>query len=73
MAVLLGTTTYLDRVLRAILGTAGMMFLLSSLAVFFFTVYPTRHRLWVFAAITFLVGLVATIVATGIAVTVVFG
>ena len=49
------------------------MFLISSLAVFFFTVYPTKHRLWVFAAITFLVGLLATIAATGIAVTVIFG
>ena len=37
-------------------------FLVSAFSVFFYTVYPTRKKLWTMTAITFLAGLVSSVV-----------
>ncbi len=42
-------------------GAAG--FLLSALSFFSYTLYPTRKKLWTSTAITFLVGLLCSVVA----------
>jgi len=38
-------------------------FLVSAFSVFFYTVYPTRKKLWTMTAITFLAGLVSSVVS----------
>ena len=73
IVVLLGNSTSLETALRTILGVSGLLFLFSSLGVFFFTVYHTRRWLWLLSSLTFLAGLIASIFATAIVVTVVFG
>jgi hypothetical protein len=73
VVILIPTQNILDLVLRTLLGVGGLMLMLSSFAVFFFSVYPTRRRLWLVGALAFLIGLSATIVATALAVTISFG
>lgn len=43
--------------LRFILSLGAMMFLLSAFFIFFYSIYPTRKKLWTGTAITFLLGL----------------
>ena len=50
--------------LRLTLLVGIIMFLLSSLFIFFYTLYPTRKRLWTATAITFLVGLCFSIISS---------
>ena len=38
-------------------------FLVSAFSVFFYTVYPTRKKLWTMTAVTFLAGLVSSVVS----------
>ncbi len=38
-------------------------FLVSAFSIFFYTVYPTRKKLWTMTAITFLAGLVCSVVS----------
>lgn len=47
--------------LKLALLLGAMMFLLSSFFIFFYTIYPTRRKLWTGAAITFLLGLLCSI------------
>lgn len=49
--------------LKLALLFGAMMFLLSAFFIFFYTIYPTRKRLWNGTAITFLVGLVCSIIS----------
>ena len=49
--------------LRVILTTAALTFLLSAFFIFFYSIYPSRKRLWTFAAIAFLIGLSCSIAA----------
>jgi len=44
-----------------LLGAAS--FLLSAFFVFFYSVYPTRKKLWTVAAVTFLAGLMCSIIS----------
>lgn len=44
-----------------LLGAAA--FLVSAFSIFFYTVYPTRKKLWTMTAITFLAGLVCSVVS----------
>jgi hypothetical protein len=43
--------------LKFVLSLGAMMFLLSAFFIFFYTIYPTRKKLWTGTAITFLFGL----------------
>jgi len=44
-----------------LLGAAA--FLLSAFSIFFYTIYPTRKRLWTSTALTFLAGLFCSVVS----------
>ena len=44
-------------VLRYTLLLAAITFLLSAFSIFFYSIYPTRKKLWTTAAVMFLVGL----------------
>ncbi len=44
-----------------LLGATG--FLLSSFSIFSYTIYPTRKKLWTSSALTFLVGLLCSVLA----------
>lgn len=52
--------------LRLALALGGIMFLLTAVSLFFYTVYPTRRRLWTMGAATFLLGLLYLFVATAL-------
>jgi hypothetical protein len=54
-----GGGTLMGLKLALLLG--AMMFLLSAFFIFFYTIYPTRRKLWTGAAITFLLGLFCSI------------
>ena len=43
--------------LRFILSLGAIMFLLSAFFIFFYSIYPTRKKLWTGTAITFVLGL----------------
>jgi hypothetical protein len=43
--------------------SAAATFLLSAFSIFFYSIYPTRKRLWTAAAITFLAGLSLSIMS----------
>src|SRR5881397_1874228 len=45
------------------LASGALLFLLSAFFLFFYTVYPTRRRYWTGSALSFLLGLVASIVS----------
>lgn len=51
-------------IFQLILLVGAIMFLLSSLFIFFFTLYPTRYGLWILTSTTFLVGLCCAIVSS---------
>lgn len=43
--------------LKIVLLMGALMFLFSAFFIFFYTIYPTRRKLWTGTAITFLLGL----------------
>mgnify|MGYP001198247734 CR=1 FL=1 len=49
--------------LKLVLLLGAMMFLLSAFFIFFYSIYPTRKKLWTGTAITFLLGLVCSILS----------
>jgi hypothetical protein len=49
--------------LKIVLLTASLAFTLSAFFVFFYTIYPTRKKLWTLTAITFLSGLFCSLLA----------
>ncbi|MDH5732665.1 MAG: hypothetical protein OEY88_02615 [Candidatus Bathyarchaeota archaeon] len=61
LAVLQVSGTGLHTTLKFVLLLGAMMFLLSAFLIFFYTIYPTRRKLWTGTAITFLLGLVCSI------------
>lgn len=50
-------------VLRTVLLTGALSFLLSAFFIFFYSIYPARKKLWTLTAIAFLVGLSCSILA----------
>ena len=48
-------------VLKLSLGLAAIGYLLSSFAIFFYSIYPTRQRLWSAAALSFLFALTSSV------------
>ncbi|OLD03166.1 hypothetical protein AUG19_08880 [archaeon 13_1_20CM_2_54_9] len=59
-------------ILTLSLASGALLFLLSAFFLFFYTVYPTRRRYWTGSALSFLMGLVASIVSVIILVIVSF-
>jgi hypothetical protein len=55
-------------ILRIALSLGGFMFLTASTSVFFYTLYPTKKRLWTLCAITFLLGLLYLFIATSLSI-----
>jgi hypothetical protein len=47
--------------LTLLVGSAS--FLLSAFSIFFYSIYPTRRKLWMSTGITFLVGLLCSVLA----------
>ena len=41
----------------------SMMFLIASFSIFFYTIYPTKRKLWTTTALSFLIGLVCSLIA----------
>jgi len=52
------------RALKLGLLLGAIMFLLSSLFIFFYSIYPTRKKLWTGTAVTFLIGLFCLILSS---------
>jgi hypothetical protein len=50
--------------IRFTLGVGTVMFLLSAFFIFFYTLYTSSRRLWTFAALTFMMGLVTSILSS---------
>ncbi len=59
-------------ILTLSLASGALLLLLSAFFLFFYTVYPTRRRYWTGSALSFLMGLVASIVSVIILVIVSF-
>jgi len=49
--------------LKATLLMGAAMFLLSAFSIFFYSIYPTRKKLWTSTAITFLIGLFCSVLS----------
>jgi len=49
--------------LKTTLLVAAAAFLLSAFSIFFYSIYPTRKKLWTSTAITFLIGLFCSILS----------
>jgi len=56
-------TTSIPAPLRFTLLTASLTFTSSAFFIFFYTIYPTRKRLWTLTAIAFLSGLFCSLLA----------
>jgi hypothetical protein len=51
-------------ILQIILTIGAIMFLLSSFFIFFYSIYTNRRILWVGTAVTFLIGLLCSIISS---------
>ena len=49
--------------IRFVLSLGAIMFLLSAFFIFFYCIYPTRRKLWTGTAMTFLTGLVCSVLS----------
>ena len=49
--------------LRIALLLGASAFLLSAFSIFFYSIYPTRKRLWTTTAVSFLIGLCCSVVS----------
>jgi len=63
LAVLQVSGTGVFIALKIVLLLGAMMFLFSAFFIFFYTIYPTRKKLWTGTAITFLLGLFCSILS----------
>jgi len=57
LTVLQVTGTGTSFLIRMFIALGSVTFLISAYSIFFYTIYPTRRRLWVITAISFLAGL----------------
>jgi hypothetical protein len=48
---------------KFLLSFGSIVFLLSAFSIFFYTIYPTKKRLWTTTAISFLLGLTCSLMA----------
>ena len=51
-------------ILQVILTLGAIMFLLSSFFMFFYSIYSSRRILWMGASVTFLIGLLCSIISS---------
>jgi hypothetical protein len=49
--------------IKMVIAFGSMMFILSAFSIFFYTIYPTRKKLWTTTGTSFLLGLVCTLIA----------
>ena len=49
--------------IKFLLSFGSIMFLLSAFSIFFYTIYPTKKKLWTTTAISFLLGLASSLMA----------
>jgi len=49
--------------IKFLLSFGSIVFLLSAFSIFFYTIYPTKKKLWTTTAISFLLGLTSSLVA----------
>jgi len=47
--------------LKVTLLTGAAAFLLSAFSIFFYSIYPTRKKLWTITALSFLIGLLCSV------------
>ena len=50
-------------IIRMLIAFGSMMFLISSFSIFFYSIYPTKKKLWTTTAISFLLGLTCSLIA----------
>lgn len=50
-------------IIRILIAFGSIMFLLSSFSIFFYTIYPTKKKLWTTTATAFLLGLACSLMA----------
>jgi hypothetical protein len=50
-------------IVRMLIAMGSMTFLLSAFSIFFYTIYPTKKRLWMITALAFLLGLFCSVIA----------
>lgn len=50
-------------IIRMLIALGSTMFLVSSFAIFFYTIYPTKKTLWTTTAVSFLLGLSCSLIA----------
>jgi ABC-type uncharacterized transport system permease subunit len=50
-------------IIKSVLLSGAVMFLLSAFFIFFYSIYPTRKKLWTGTAMTFLMGLFCSILS----------
>lgn len=50
-------------IIRILVAFGSIMFLLSSFSIFFYSIYPTKKKLWTTTAIAFLLGLACSFMA----------
>lgn len=50
-------------IIRMLIALGSTVFLISSFSIFFYTIYPTKKKLWTTTAISFLLGLTCSLVA----------
>jgi hypothetical protein len=50
-------------ILRVLIALGSLLFLVSSFSIFFYTIYPTKKKLWTTTAISFLFGLTCSLIA----------
>ena len=48
---------------RLLLSFGSIVFLISAFSIFFYTIYPTKKKLWTVTAISFLLGLFSSFMA----------
>jgi len=63
LTVLQVTPVDAPQIIRMIIALGSMTFLLSAFTIFFYTIYPTKKRLWTITALAFLLGLFCSVIA----------
>ena len=49
--------------IKMLIALGSVTFLISSYSIFFYTIYPSRRKLWISTAISFLAGLTFSLIA----------
>ena len=49
--------------IKMLIALGSVTFLISSYSIFFYSIYPTRTKLWILTAVSFLAGLTFSLIA----------